>query len=215
MDYPQLDNPTLISTGQNSFSYVHGQDKDLHTNFELVPQIDQVESNKAGHPVYKDVLFVRVAFPGDKTKMLHMPATDDHKARWPMAYQRFLQNVEDAVIGWRLEEWPVLSRSDVENLKQFGIKTVEQVAALSDSNLDSIGLGARSYRDKAISAIEQAHNGSALTRLQSELERLRADNAALHQQLSSMSAISSPITEDVIATAVERALQNSKAKRAA
>jgi hypothetical protein len=178
--------PTLIDNRGNAF---HGKDNDAHVQFYDKPEISQAETDSAGRPIYKDVLFVKVEFPGNNTTKLDQPATEDHKGRWPIAYRRYTEGRGNQVEGWLLKEWPVISRSDAENMARFGIYTVEQLASIADGQLDGLWLGSRTLRDKAINALAAANDGALVSKLTAENNSLRADLDALKRQVAQISAI--------------------------
>ena len=70
-------------------------------------------------------------------------------------------------------------------LKDLGIKTVEALAALSDTNLTF--LGGRMYREKARLYLDQATGGAAVSRVVAENETMKLELArmtASHAELA-------------------------------
>jgi hypothetical protein len=193
---------------------VHGSDNDAFVTFFNKPELVQGKSDQNGHPVYEDMLFVKVEYPGNKLTKFEQPATEDHMQRWPNAYRRFKDQSNDVVIGWRLEEWPVMSRSDVENYKQYRIFTVEQLSAIMDIDLVNVPIGTRSLRDKAIAALQQAQDGSALTRLSAENQSLRVELDMLKQQFSGIS-LQQPSAIDIKALVAEALAEQLGSKKKA
>ena len=188
MSFPDLATPQLEQRGRN-FNVTHGSDDHAFVTFDDRPIQNDQKSLEAGHPVFINQLFVTIDFPGDKTKRIDRPATDLDFARWPAAYQRYQSKTETAVDGWRLEDWAVLTRADVENLKQYKIYTVEQLASISDANVTGLGLGVVTFKAKAVAALQQAADGSALPRLVSENERLTLEVNRLKSQVNELAAL--------------------------
>ena len=68
--------------------------------------------------------------PGDKCSIVDRPASAEDKARFPKHYAAFQGNNEDLVQGTPLETWPQLTRSQVEEMRYFHVRTVEQLAGM-------------------------------------------------------------------------------------
>ena len=112
---------------------------------------------------------------------------------WPSierSYDAWLKGQEAPVSGTPLSAWPGVHTAQADRLKLMHIRTVEDVAGLTDADLDKIGMGARALRDKA-RAFMQAKQGEAQiaaamverdeenARLKSEVEELRTTVAEL------------------------------------
>jgi hypothetical protein len=205
MDLTEFATPQLHQSGRN-FHVSHGDDNEAFVTFYDQPIVNETQSSMAGHPVYINAHFVSIEFPGDKTKKIVRPAEESDKQRWPRAYEAYLNKTETAVDGWRLEDWPVLTRADVENLKQYRIYTVEQLASISDANVTGLGLGVATFKAKAQAALQQAMDGSAVTRLQAENERLKLEIERLSRQVDELGSLrpatSSADMHDMIQEAV-------------
>lgn len=104
-------------------------------------------------------------------------------------YDDWKEGKEAPPNGFPLKEWAGISRAQTENCVQIGICTVEDMAAMSDSAMNAIGMGARVLKDKA-----QAWLDSRLTHGNAEqLAALRAEAAdkdtrikQLEEQLSQL-----------------------------
>ena len=158
--------------------------------FENRPELNNFKSEQQGHPVHDDITFITVIFPGDNTKKVVRPVTDGDKERYPQAWNRFANQQEQVPTGWRLEDWSILTRSEVENFKALKIYTVEAMAAISDGVLSTMGHGARSIRDKAISSLASAKDESVITKLLSENESMMLEISRLNAQMAELLEIS-------------------------
>ena len=77
-----------------------------------------------------------------------------------------------------------LIRSRVEELAYFHIRTVEQLAAVNDAQLQQLGMGARELRERARLFLEVARTGTApLSRLLARLETAEAEVGRLARDL--------------------------------
>lgn len=143
------------------------------------------ESEKEGRPVFKELPFVRIQTPGDRNNVLEVKATEYYQKRFPREWAAYKANSgESSVVGTVLSQWPQITKSQAKEAEFFGIKTVEQIAALSDSNLQRLGMGWMEIRRNAQAYLDAASGGAATSKLAAENERLRADFEALKAQVT-------------------------------
>lgn len=147
------------------------------------------KSKQAGRDIFEDREFVRILIPGDRRSAPVEPVNDEHRKRWPREYEAFKAGKEAPLEGTALSDWPQISRSRVEELAYFHIRTVEQLAAVNDAQLQQLGMGARELRERAKLFLEVARNGTApLSRVLSRLEKAEADVERLTRDLSAANA---------------------------
>lgn len=144
----------------------------------------EFKSKQAGRPVFEDREFVRIIIPGDRRSMVVEPVNEAHKQRWPREYEAFRAGAEAPLEGTALADWPQISRARVEELAYFHIRTVEQLAAINDAQLQQLGMGARELRERASVFLDVAKNGTgAVSKLLSRVEAAQARSDALEQAL--------------------------------
>lgn len=102
------------------------------------------------------------------------------------AYERWLKGQETPVDGTPLEAWPGLTKGQVEHLRLLHVRSVEELAAVTDSTLDKIGMGARALRERA-KLFVQAKQGSA--QLEAALVGVREENDNLKTELAELRAL--------------------------
>jgi hypothetical protein len=189
---------TIHRTGINNYSVSHGDDKQLIPEFYDREILDQAASDKEGRPIHKSVTYVKIIFAGDKTKVIDRPVImqeqpggvpPDH-LRWPNYWQAYQNKTEQVPDGTSLLEWPPLPRTEARDLKAMGIHTVEQLAGLPDTALT--WLGAQSWRNKAKAWLATAADPSAVLKMQSENDRLKADVEMLKKQIQDLATLKSP-----------------------
>lgn len=140
-------------------------DKKLDVRFKMGPLLDAEATEKAKAPKYKDVPFVSIAIPGDTTVRIERPVWDDpiesksDTSRWPKEWAAFNAGNADAIQGTPLSDWSGITRSQVEELAYYRIRTLEQLAGLADTNCQKF-LGGVALRQKAQEALA-AKDGSA------------------------------------------------------
>ena len=139
---------------------------------------------------YKEKPFVRIIVPGDKTTIIDQPVRDDHKQRFPRQWLHFqMQNNNAEVIGVPLAQWV---KDDPENfndmqmaeLQIFKFQTVEQVATASDNQLQRIGMGSVSLREKARRYLAVKNQSSS----QTEIEKMKQEHAEMKEQMAALLA---------------------------
>lgn len=180
--------------------------------------LNKAKTAEAGRPIYDDVDMVDVR-TGDKHFNPHFPAheptvtwdartaTDDRRTwaeRFPREYQAYKMDLTPSESGTPLEEWPLLSRAKVSELRAIGIVTVEQIADMSDRHRSTLGAGARQLIGQAQAYVQQAREAAPAMRfaaenaeLKDELDATRAELAALREkQKPSTRAKAGPATDD-------------------
>lgn len=157
----------------------------LSVRFEMEAQEDEAASKEAGRPVFREVEVVEVRIPGDPD-IRRRPATEADRQRWPKQYLAFrTMNPEekDGTVGTLLKVWPVMKLAQIKEAAYFGIQTVEQLASVSDSNLQRLGPGWVSLRNQAKDYLERAKDSGLLTKMRSELDERDGRIKALEQML--------------------------------
>ena len=104
--------------------------------------------------------------------------------RFGTQYTAFKGGSGQNLSGTPLAEWAMISRSQVKELEHFNCRTVEQLASMADTAVQNF-TGISNLRTLAKRYIEDAKEGSALTKMQSELDerdnRLNSMEATLKE----------------------------------
>lgn len=144
------------------------------------------ESEKQGRPIFRDVPHIRKIIPGDATNIIERVADDFDKQQHPREWAAFQANETRQYDGMPLEQWPQITRAQVKEAKYFEVHTVEQLAGLSDSHCQRLGMGFAELRNKAKAYIEAAKGTAAQTAQAAENQRLRDEMELLKQQIAEM-----------------------------
>jgi len=146
------------------------------------------KSEQEGRPIFEDREFVKILIAGDGKTEVNREVTQNDRQRWPEAYSRFKQGLQDRdqIVGTPLAEWPVMTPADIRNWHSVNVFTVEQLASLSDTALQTYGMGARETQTKARAYLEQAKDTAAVQAHAAENERLRAENEQLRADLRAL-----------------------------
>lgn len=147
---------------------------------------DREKSATEGRPCHKSAPYVEIRVPGDKTLTVDSPVTETHKHRFPREFAAFEAGEKEQITGTPLSVWPRISSPEVEDLKHLRIRTVEELAAVADGNLQALGAGGRSLRDEAKAWLEAAKGTAPISKMQAELSAMRETNDALRAQVEEM-----------------------------
>src|SRR4030095_306967 len=88
-------------------------DEQLLVMFRLDILKDEDQSVAQGRPIFRDVDWIRIYIPGDKSTVIDRPAYDSDRLRSPQHYARYKQGLKDEEqqVGTPLKEWPLVTRS--------------------------------------------------------------------------------------------------------
>ncbi len=160
---------------------------------------DAKEYGSAGSPLYASVLFMKVAVPGDnKSEPIYEVEVVYQEGKPHPIFGKVKQNKDilerfgkciadykarqggpAALTGTPLDKAPWINKSMSLTLKHNGVYTVEDLAGLSDSGLERVGMGARGLKQKAadfLSASEktatQMQSAERERQMQGQIDRL-------------------------------------------
>ena len=119
-------------------SRYHNDDR-LLVKFFMHPRANQRKSKEAGRPIYEEIPYIQIMQPGNKDSIIIRAAREKDKHRFAEHYRKFeARESQDTVEGTRLDDWPAITRSQAEELKFLNVKTVEQLAGMSDVNAQNV-----------------------------------------------------------------------------
>ena len=144
------------------------------------PKLNQSRSAEEGRPIYEEIPYIQIMQPGNKDNIIQRPATDMDKHRFAEHFNRYKARAsEDHLEGTLLESWPGVTRSQCEELRFFNVRTVEQLACMSDSNSQGM-MGINLLKQKAAAYLEDADANAAKQAL--------ADQKTKNEELMAMIA---------------------------
>lgn len=157
--------------------------------FYVRPVQNNFKSQQAGRPIFEDQEFVEIHVPGDRKTVVDTHVKEEHRRRWPRAYAAFKEGREAPLEGTALSEWAGITASQVEELRFSKVLTVEQLAALSDDQLNkTIAMGGFKLRASAQRFLEQATGSAPMERLAAENEVLKATLDETNRTLTALQA---------------------------
>lgn len=165
---------------------VKGSDEQLLVKFDVRSKQDVSASQEAGRPIFRDVEYIDIRVPGSPDNVCR-PVTLRDKERFPRHYAAFKNRLEggEQVEGTPLMEWPQITRSQAEELAFFGIKTVEQLANVSDANGQGL-MGFHGMKRRANEWLKAAAQGVQVSELQAELKKRDEQIAEMQRKLDEL-----------------------------
>ena len=186
-DTTQIRNANGRIIGGNGFD---GADDQLTVTFSTEATFNKLLTYRAGGvPKYSDQDFITITTPGDNKLVVHTPVTEYHIWRFPIEHAHFKKGQGELVTGMPIALWPYLSPSQIRELNNASVRTVEQIAGLSDSNAGAFA-GFYSLKAKAKEFLSLAEDKAAQGKLQAELDQRdhahKNEIAALKEQMEQM-----------------------------
>lgn len=161
----------------------YAMDQRLLVRFYLHPHLQREETAQEGRPIYKDREYVEILQPGNKDSIVQRPATVQDKQRFQVQYQAFKNNEQEVLKGTPLEQWGGLTRSQVEELRFFNVRTVEQLADMTDGNAQGF-MGINQLRQRA----QEFLGRQSTEKRDEEMEALRQQNAQMQAAITELQA---------------------------
>ncbi len=126
-----------------------GSDAEYHAEFtmEKVPNFEGTD--------FVEVTHLRLQAPGNTKSVYHQPVRMESYPGRPSDPERFprewaaFQAGQNCEAGLSIYNWEGVTAADARRFELQGIKTVQQLAHVSDMNLAGLGIGAMALREKA------------------------------------------------------------------
>lgn len=156
----------------------------LLIRFGVQRTLNEYKSEQEGRPIYDEDEVVAIRVIGSRDEVSHI-VTDEIRREYREQYSKWKAGHEAPVSGTPLEEWPKASSSFIDEMRLYGVRTVEELSALSDGIVSS-NPGWMTMRTQAQAWLEAAGDSAAVTRYASENEALKAQLAAMQEQINRM-----------------------------
>jgi hypothetical protein len=157
-------------------------------SFLIEATLDEAKTTDKGKPVYVDVDIIEIRIGRD---ILRRPVTDADKRTYAAQYLAFKKSEsQEAVEGFPLSQWAAIpGKALVKEFAHYGIRTVEQLAAMTDTTLHMVGphMGLR----------QLARDWVADAKQQGPLIKLRGENDALRSRVEALERMVSRQTEEI------------------
>ena len=164
-------------------------DQDLKQKATLLRDHHEVKDlyvvSPAGRPIYVDREYITKIIPGDKDNIPIRPVRPEDVEAYREKYNRFKSGHAQATTGTPLEQWPGVTRAQVKELAFFHVRTVEQLASVSDANLSKIGTY-MALRKKAQDWLATARGSAPIEAARAETKQVRDELSEVKRQLEEM-----------------------------
>lgn len=164
--------------------------ENLLVRFWMDSYPNAAKTKEAGMPIYDTVPWVEIRVPGERDSVtgpvhrLH----PDPRERFPEAWARWQKdNTTEGLTGTPLKNVPWIERGDVETLAYLSVRTVEQLASVTDGNIGKIP-GGLALRDKARAMLKAAAEEAPMQRMADELSKRDHEIASLRAQIADIIA---------------------------
>jgi len=165
--------------GNGAYRARSGSDRNLSVKFYYNEEWDPIEKK------HKKVEMLRIWKPGEKSWEYNTYPTLDHKKRFPVEYAAFLKG-DSRVIGTPIDSWSYLQIKQLDDLKYLGIESVEQIAAMTEEQVNYLGPEGGELRAQAIFFVAEKEQNSTELRLQKALAERDAKISELEKKLNSV-----------------------------
>lgn len=166
-----------------------GDDTKVFAQFYNRAMVDGQKTKDAGRTITRDVPHVRIIQPGEsRLSVYDQPATNDDAARFPRQWAAFKAGEEQTVAGSPLSLLFPQSPATVDNLNRCGIRTVEMLAAANDAALQEMGMGARSFQEKAKAYLANAEKGKDFHGLSERVDQLALQGKEKDDRIAALEA---------------------------
>jgi len=199
-------------------SDIQGADSRLAVQFYKKSVKQDIASDEAGRPIFKEFDFVRIMIPGDNLTEIDTYAQESHKQRFPRQwahYQNQVSNHQD-IIGTPLDQWPQVTRSQADELRGLKFHTVESIADCSDQQLQRIGMVAgmspHNFRLKAKAFLNLANDSAEVANREAELAQVKEENAKIKAETDAKLAAMQEQMSALLAAVAEKTPKNRKPK---
>jgi hypothetical protein len=168
------------------------------------------KSIEAGRPIFDDVEVVELRYPGSKNVGV-FPAMDfshweedeayggqracTYAERFSRQYQQFRAHQQQTKSGTPLDYLPFLTEAKRAELRALNIYTAEALTIVDGPELKNLGPGGRDLKNQAIAFLESSSDMAKVTKLEAELEAMRARNQVLEDDIKNGMLDKQPVSE--------------------
>jgi hypothetical protein len=144
---------------------------------------------KRGQPTGATELvdYVQIAHPGESLNIIDRRVDDADKKRFAAQWAQYERGADQIPEGVPIA---VLFRGHpgiMLTLQRASIFTVEQLAALSASGIESVGMGCQAWVNNAKAYLEEVSKGVDRAHFESVISELKTENQNLKAQVESLS----------------------------
>ena len=178
--------PTDFSYFENALQQRQQKRSNLNLRFYSETVENKARSLAAGHACYDMVDYVSINVAGSKDEVVEKMGAAQI-ARFGPQYEAWKKTQEQPVDGTPITTVPFLNIAQIKEFQACNVMTLEQLANLSDTGVQKVGMGAHDARKKAQAYMKAAGDSAFSQRLTDENLKLKADLAQQQQQIAQLS----------------------------
>jgi len=145
----------LLGSGedfQGGLKQLSSDDVSRNRDRNIIPRFFTVQVKTVDG--FQEVEYLELLIPGDaKSSPCHL-VDDRLRERYASNYRAFKENRELPTEGTAVEVWLGAGDARVHMLRSMHLRTVENVADMSDTTIAAIGMGGRELKNRAIAFLE-------------------------------------------------------------
>jgi len=145
----------------------------MRAEFYIEPTERRFKDGKPCDPYFEDVEMVKLFTAGDKSSAWVGKVTDQIKKDYKQEYAAFKEGVKVTPNGYPIQMWSPISAPQAKHLMNAGVLTVEELAAVSDDNLRSLGMGASKLRELAKTWLEEKSKNAPAELMAAKMAELK------------------------------------------
>lgn len=146
---------------------------------------------------------VELRVPGDLKTVSKRKVTDKERQMFPRIYDAWKDGEGAEIEGTRLDLWLGRDHPALDDLRYYKLITVEQLSEISDTVIQSLGMGYRELRDKALQFLASENSNEAIAAQNKELMK---EIASMREQIARLAptVVPEPTPETESGYTVER-----------
>lgn len=185
--------PRPIGIDWNGADRSHGQVRFADASQTVVlfytkSVFNAAKSAEVGARQYENQVWVKIHPPGEKLNIIDREVLPADKQMYSQQWNAFLQHRTQVPEGTPIDLLFPNNPAIADNLKAFGVHTIQQCSKLSANALDTIGMGAQNWKNMATQYLENATSGTAFLQLRDENERLQQQIQIKDRQFAELKA---------------------------
>ena len=162
-------------------SMTRGGDAPPPATFSVEAFFDEAKTKEKGRPVYVDTDIIEIRVGRDT---IRRPVNESDRRIYSAQYKAFKAlESQEAVEGFPLGQWAAIpGKAIVKEFAHYGIRTVEQLAAATDSTIALVGPH-MALRQQAKDWVAESNKTAPLLKLRAENEDLKNRVTALERMV--------------------------------
>lgn len=182
-------NPDEMSRNGYAVANSGPTDDKLIVGFYRRSELNKFKSKEQGKPVYEGRDFVKIQHPGETLNILDRPIQDSDKQRWPRQWAAYAAGKHDTPDGVPIDLLFPNRPEIAATMRGYNIHTVEQLAGLSGTAIDTVGMGAQEWVNAAQRYMERANKGISHHQFENAMAHKDAEIRTMKRQIADLTAL--------------------------